>query len=209
MQTIQKKLSELTPMEKNVRLHSEKQLKEYERSVRKWGQTKPIVCDENGVIIIGNGLYAALQRAGIETADCYIMTGLSEKDKKKLMLSDNKVYELGITSMDALDDIVKSLEGDFDIPGYDDELLAFLNAPVQDVTKEVMSYGQVEPAAPPQKDAHDVSQYGEVAGTAATSPYSPPPAKVEVPVRPDTPAQAEAPERPFVICPKCGEKIWL
>lgn len=201
MQTIVKSLTDLKPMEKNVRMHSEKQLKEYERSVRKWGQTKPIVCDENGVIIIGNGLFEALKRAGKETADCYVMKGLSEKDKKKLMLSDNKVYELGLTSMDALDEIVKSLDGDFDIPGYDDELLAFLNAPVQDTTKEVFEYGKVETPvedhAPVVEAAHDIAQYGEVAGENAKSPYEP---------KPSPPAEDS---RPFVICPKCGEKIWL
>ena len=43
--------------EKNVRIHTEQQLREFERSVRMFGQIRPIVVDENNVILAGNGLY--------------------------------------------------------------------------------------------------------------------------------------------------------
>ena len=51
------KLADLIPTEKNVRMHPPEQIKEYKRSLEKFGQTKPIVIDEDNNILIGNGLY--------------------------------------------------------------------------------------------------------------------------------------------------------
>ena len=133
MKVTVKKLSELKPMEKNIRRHSPKQISEYVRSLKMFGQVKPLVVDENGVILIGNGLYEALKAMEAEKADCYVMTGMSEKEKKKLMLADNRVYELGMTDTDMFDEIIRSLEGDTDVPGWDAELLETLNATIREV----------------------------------------------------------------------------
>ena len=92
MNVVKVKLSDLRPLEKNVRRHNEKQIKEYARSLEKFKQIRPMVVDENHVILVGNGMYEAMKRLGWESADCEIVTGLSENDKKKLMLADNRVY---------------------------------------------------------------------------------------------------------------------
>lgn len=54
-----KKLSVLKHPEKNVRIHSEQQIRELKRSLEKFGQTRALVIDENNIILIGNGLYEA------------------------------------------------------------------------------------------------------------------------------------------------------
>ena len=94
---VKKQLSELRVMEKNIRRHPEKQIKEYVRSIEMHGQLKPLVVTDDGEILVGNGLFEALKRMGAETADCYVLHGLTETQKKKVMLSDNRVYELGFT----------------------------------------------------------------------------------------------------------------
>lgn len=114
-----KKLSELHKPAHNIRRHSEKQLTEYIRSIEMFGQVKPLVVAEDGEIIAGNGLYEALLRMGRETCDCYVMVGLTDVQKKKLMMADNKVYELGFTDVDAIEELVKELDGDVDVPGWD------------------------------------------------------------------------------------------
>ena len=81
-----------------------------------------------GVILIGNGLYDALLALGRESGSCMVKAGLSEKEKKKLMLADNRIYSLGVDNMSVFDEIIAELAGDFDIPGYDDELLNSLIA---------------------------------------------------------------------------------
>lgn len=121
MKPVKIKLADLKRPEKNVRLHTKKQLEEFQRSVEMFGQIRPIVVDENHVILAGNGLYETLVNMGKEEADCYVMTGLSENQKKKLMLADNKVFSLGVENIDAVESFIQELSDDLDIPGYDKE----------------------------------------------------------------------------------------
>ena len=64
MRTVTKLLSELKRPEKNVRMHTDKQLTEFRRSVEMFGQIRPIVIDENNVMLAGNGLYETLLSMG-------------------------------------------------------------------------------------------------------------------------------------------------
>lgn len=201
MEITVKKLLELRPAAKNVRRHTDKQIAEYIRSIDMFGQIKPIIADEHGEIIAGNGLYQALVQMGKETCDCYILSGLSENQKKKLMLADNRVYELGITDMDAFDEIIRELGGDIDVPGWDEDLLSMMNAAAEDVDNIVNGYGSYEET--------DVSRLAErkVPDNVPTS------APVETPVA--TPQVAPQPEgsqgqvQRVIVCPKCGEQICL
>ncbi len=192
-------LEDLHVNPRNVRRHSEKQIKEYKRSVNKFGQTKPIVCDENHVILIGNGLYQAMLELGLKEADCYVRKDLSEKDKLKLMMADNKVYELGVTDMSTIDEIVAILDSDFDIPGYDDELLNMLQMSVKEATEMVMDYGTVEVSGKNEEEAPEAYTSAQLNGE---NPYS-------EAVNPQKIQKEDAPTGKFLICPKCGERIWL
>ena len=96
-----KRLDELRHPDKNVRIHSEQQIRELKRSLSRFGQTRALVVDENNIILIGNGLYDAMLDLGYTEADVYVKTGLSENDKKKLMIADNRTYSLGIDNLDA------------------------------------------------------------------------------------------------------------
>ena len=58
------KLADMRKMDKNVRKHTEKQIKEYVRSLEMFGQVRPIVVDEDNTIIAGNGMYDALLSMG-------------------------------------------------------------------------------------------------------------------------------------------------
>ena len=78
MKVIKKKLSELRRPKKNVRNHSIKQIEEFKRSVQMFGQIRPIVIDEDNVILAGNGLFMALEALGRTEADCYVAAGLTE-----------------------------------------------------------------------------------------------------------------------------------
>ena len=78
MKVITMKLADLVKPEKNVRIHTEQQIKEFRRSVEMFGQIRPIVVDENNVILAGNGLYDTLIAMGKDTADVYQYDNLSE-----------------------------------------------------------------------------------------------------------------------------------
>lgn len=200
MEITVKHLSDLHLAPKNVRRHTDKQIAEYMRSVEMFGQIKPIIADENGEIIAGNGLFMAMSQMGRETCDCYILAGLSENQKKKLMLADNRVYELGITDMDAFDEIIKELGGDVDVPGWDEDLLAMMNAAAEDVDEIVNGYGAFEES--------DVSKLAEHKPTAAPSAMSPT-QMTETSNPTPAPEVNQGQVQRVIVCPKCGEQICL
>ena len=219
-------LNMLKAPEKNVRIHSAKQIEEFKRSIEMFGQIRPIVCDEAYTIIAGNGLYAALSALGWAEADCYIVSGLSEVEKKKLMLADNRIFSLGVDDLQAFDEILLELDSDFDIPGYDASLLETLTISLDDAddyisgygiiseeSKEQMhraaekyraeeeefahSYEEYKPSAPlhPQESVSNGFQHPEnIGASVAEKPLGEPRNELQ---------------RQFLICPKCGEKIWL
>ena len=203
MKVVQKKLSDLRKLEKNIRRHSPKQISEYVRSVKMFGQIRPLVIDEDGVILAGNGLYDALLSMGEEKADCYVVSDLTETQKKKLMLADNRVYELGMTDTEVFDEIIKSLGGDVDVPGWDADLLETLNASVREVNAMVDSYGSYQPEdmgryhQEPQNGALQQGSDGlQSAPLSAAAPEE------------ETPQNAaQTVSARYVICPKCGERI--
>ena len=197
MKVVQKKLADLHVMEKNIRRHTEKQLKEYVRSIQMFGQIKPLVVDEGGQILAGNGLFYALQNMGAEKADCYVMEGLTDAQKKKLMLADNRVYELGFTDTAIFDEIIRDLGGDIDVPGWDADLLETLNASVREATEMVENYGVY--------DAESVEAVNSRERPADEHTPAPQAQGVQAQQQETAPAQTER----IIICPKCGERICL
>ena len=114
------KLKDLKPLERNVRKHNDKQIDELIKSVNQFGQTRAIVIDENNNILIGNGLYYALVKMNKDDVQCFRKTGLSEVEKKKLVLSDNKIYGLGSDDYEEINNYIQEITsfGDFEIAGY-------------------------------------------------------------------------------------------
>lgn len=206
----------------NVRKHTDKQIAEYVRSLRMFGQVKPVIVDEDYEIICGNGLYRALMQMGEAECDCYVITGLTPSQKKKLMLADNRVYELGVTDIDTFEEIVHALGNDIDVPGWDSELLATLNASMSEVDDMVSGYGtfasqytdrvkEAQPKSSQQMHAHVSDGY-----IAPSASLQQPDASRNAP---DNVSTSEAVHRMeqanpgqierFVVCPKCGERICL
>ena len=201
MKVVKKKLSDLRRPERNVRRHTEKQIKEFRRSVEMFGQIRPIVIDEENVILAGNGLFETLLSMEWAEADCYVVQGLSEAEKKKLMLADNKIYGLGVDDLDALDTILAELKDDLDIPGFDEELLSNMMADASDVTDKLQEYGTLDETEIEEiKEARERKERYMATGIDGGGEST----------EHDTaqPEQGEPVGR-YVVCPHCGEKVWL
>lgn len=201
MQVTKLPLSELKRPERNTRMHTDKQIAEFKRSVEMFGQIRPIVVDENYVMLAGNGLYDTLLAMGRTEADCYVVTGLSEKEKKKLMLADNRIFDLGVDDMDAFDALIAELGDDLDVPGYDEELLQSLIADSEEIDEIMSSYGLVDEGKKEELASAAETYRKEEAARAAESTV----AKDN-----NVPGTEEGqPVGKYVVCPKCGEKVWL
>ena len=201
MKTVTKLLADLKRPERNVRLHTDKQLAEFRRSVEMFGQIRPIVLDENDVIMAGNGLYETLLSMGRTEADCYVVKGLTENEKKKLMLADNRIFDLGVDDMKVFDEFIAELGDDLDVPGFDDELLRSLVADEAEIDGMMSSYGLIsEEKKAEMADAAETYQKEAEARAAAPAPAA------------DNDAGHTEEAQPvgrYVVCPKCGEKVWL
>lgn len=199
-------LSQIKPSEKNVRMHSEAQIKEFKRSVEKFGQIRPIVTDENLTILAGHGLWESMQEMGLKKGQVLIMQGLSEADKKKLMLADNKIYEMGMTDLSNMMEILEEIkmgDSELDIPGYDMDVLNSLLAETDELDENIMDYGNVSEEKIEEIKENDEKQEKLM--------ETPPPKEI---VLNNEKIQVEQKEntdvpKPFVVCTKCGEKIWL
>lgn len=217
MKVIKKRLDDLKHPEKNVRIHSEQQIRELKRSLEKFGQTRALVVDENNVILIGNGLYEAMVSLGYQEASVYVKTELSENDKKKLMIADNKTYALGIDNLDTLNEFLEELQGDLDIPGYDEEILQQMVADADEVTEKISEYGTLgESEIQKIKEANEKREQKAAAAeisdnNSENSSENPNTSDNQSSERQNTTeTEPEITEtRKFVICPNCGEKIWL
>ena len=217
MKVIKKRLDDLKHPEKNVRIHSEQQIRELKRSLEKFGQTRALVVDENKVILIGNGLYEAMVSLGYQEASVYVKTELSENDKKKLMIADNKTYALGIDNLDTLNEFLEELQGDLDIPGYDEEILQQMVADADEVTEKISEYGTLDESEIQKiKEANEKREQKAAAAeisdnNSENSSENPNTSDNQSSERQNTTeTEPEITEtRKFVICPNCGEKIWL
>lgn len=218
MNVITMPISELKRPERNVRIHTDKQLKEFERSIRMFGQIRPLVVDETNTILAGVGCFETLCRMGATEAAVYKVSDLTESQKKKLMIADNKIYGLGIDNLETFDSFLKELSDDLDIPGFDESILQSMVAEAEEVTDKIMEYGSVDDseieslkAAKARKEALMEKAGQEQEAPALAQPVAVP---QPVPAPSNLPTAGEEDTEPteirkFVICPNCGEKIWL
>ena len=138
--TERRDLSTLNPSPVNVRIHSERQIAELKRSVEQFGQIRPLVIDEEGTIWAGNGLFRALFEMGRKDALVLVVKGLTDTQKRKLMLADNKIFELANNDLTAELEILRGL-GEYDVPGYDADILEQMAASGSGIDKLITDYG--------------------------------------------------------------------
>ncbi len=85
-------LASLHKYENNPR-NIEKAVPQVAESIRQCGYITPIVIDEDGVILAGHTRYEALLETGATECDVIVAKGLSEEQRKKYRILDNKTGE--------------------------------------------------------------------------------------------------------------------
>lgn len=212
MEIITLKLEDLVKPEKNVRIHTEQQIREFKRSIEMFGQIRPIVVDENNVILAGNGLYDTLAAMGKDTVEVYRYDNLTENQKKKLMIADNRIFSLGIENMDTLNSFLEDLQGDLDIPGFDEEILKQMVSDAEEITEKLSEYGTLnEEEIQSIKGNAERKEQKIQQIEAEQEEIQQPEQKLSVPEQQTNIASNEetTDTREFITCPKCGEKICL
>ncbi len=86
-------VEELIPYENNPRIN-DGAVDAVIESIKQCGYVAPIVVDEDYVILAGHTRRKALMDMGVDEVECIVLEGLTEEQKKKYRLYDNKTNEL-------------------------------------------------------------------------------------------------------------------
>lgn len=108
------KLTDIHPYERNAR-KNDQAVDAVAESIRQCGYIAPIIVDEDHVILAGHTRWKALKKLGRTEDECVVKSGLTDEQKRKYRLLDNKTAELANWDFDLLADELEGL--DFD--GFD------------------------------------------------------------------------------------------
>lgn len=201
-------LASLTEHPKNPNMHPKEQIEDIAKSIKEYGQYYPIIIDETGLILAGHGKKKALELLGRTEGDCIVMHGLNEKQKMKLLLSDNKIQSFSFLNHTIEEDLIKEID-DTDIIGYNAEYISDLIRPV------TYDNTGMEPQKPLGEYAAEARQMNT-----PPAPESPAGATAEPQAQPlptdehgqpteasDDDPMASFTAKHFITCPHCGGKI--
>jgi hypothetical protein len=117
-----REVSKLVPYVNNSRIHGNHQVKQIASSIKEFGFTSPLLIDSLNNVIAGHGRLLACELLGIKEVPCVLVSGLTEAQKKALVIADNKIAENSDWDMDKLNielETLKELDFDFSELGFD------------------------------------------------------------------------------------------
>lgn len=131
-------IKDIVPYENNPRINDQA-VPYVEESIKQVGYITPVIVDENNEILAGHTRIKALEAQGADYIDVLKVTGLTEEQKKKFRLLDNKTGEFAGWEWHKLEEELSDLDfGDFDFgfPSIDDFDIDELYESFEEKTKE-------------------------------------------------------------------------
>lgn len=128
MELVTLKLTDIKPYERNAR-KNDQAVAAVAESIRQCEYIAPIIVDENHVILAGHTRWKALKLLGKSEVECVVKSGLTDEQKQKYRLLDNKTAEFAEWDFDLLADELNGLDfggfdfGFFEENGFSDEEL--------------------------------------------------------------------------------------
>lgn len=154
MEIIKLKIADIVPYDKNPR-KNDGAVDAVAESIKQCGYCAPIIIDEDNVILAGHTRLKALKKLKYKECECVRKVGMTEEQKRKYRLLDNKTNELAEWDIDLLKGELDGLDFlDFDF-GFDIGIESEPQAIVEDDAPEVDN--QAEPIT----KLGDIWQLGE------------------------------------------------
>jgi len=152
-------IADLIPYVNNARTHSDEQVAQIAASIKEFGWTNPILIDGENGIIAGHGRLAAARKLKMDSVPAIQLNGLSETQKKALILADNKLalnsgWDENLLKIELSD--LKAMDFDISIIGFSDDELNELELDIEIVE------GKTDEDAVPEVPAEPVTKLGDV-----------------------------------------------
>ena len=107
-----------------------------------------------------------------------------------------------------MDNFLEDLKGDLDIPGFDEEILKQMVSEAEDVTDKIYEYGTLD-----DEQIQNIKENSERKERKIqrfeNEQKSLQHLEESIPYDSEEEIEKNDEEREFIICPNCGEKIWL
>jgi len=111
----------LKPDKRNPRTHAKAQVQQIADSISDTSYFNPILCDPAGNVIAGHGRLRAARLLGMTTVPTITIAGLTDAQKRRLQIADNKI--VGNAGWD--DDLLKLAFDEIELAGLDLLLTGF------------------------------------------------------------------------------------
>jgi ParB-like nuclease domain len=151
-------LDRLVPSARNARTHSDAQVAEIAGSIRAFGFTNPILVGEDGDVVAGHGRLAAARQLGLADVPVILLKGLSELQRRQLMLADNRIALNAGWDLEMLRLELKDLSG----LGVDLSTLGFTSQELAAGLAPAVSTGLTDENEVPELSETAVSRVGDI-----------------------------------------------
>jgi DNA modification methylase len=151
-------VSDLIPYVKNARTHSPSQIGQIAGAIREFGFTNPLLVDEHNSILAGHGRLLAAQKLKMIEVPCIVVEGLTQSQKRALMISDNKIA----LNSGWDEDLLMQELGDIASDGFDLNIIGFNEAEMAALLGGGSpGAGLSDPDDIPSTPVHPVSEPGD------------------------------------------------
>jgi ParB-like nuclease domain len=128
---------------RNTRTHSKRQIKQVAASMRSVGFAAPVLIDEHGVLLAGHARLEAAKSLGMTSVPAIVIDGLSDAQKRALLLADNRIAlsagwdraQLAI-ELAALPELLIEAGLDISITGFEPAEIDILFSDYEDAAKD-------------------------------------------------------------------------
>ena len=119
----------LIPYARNARTHSDAQVAQIAGSIKEFGFTNPVLCDEAGGIIAGHGRVLAARQLDMPSVPRIVLTGLTDAQRRAYVIADNKLALN--TGWDP--ELLRLELGELNLAGFDLSLTGFADLELKDI----------------------------------------------------------------------------
>jgi ParB-like chromosome segregation protein Spo0J len=151
-------VNELIPYVNNARTHSDEQIAQIAASIREFGWTNPILVDGDKGIIAGHGRLAAARKLKMDAVPAIQLDGLSEAQKKALILADNKLALNSGWDMDLLSvefEQIKNMGFDVEVIGFTSDEIKQFSIDAEEIDLPDLPDGEKQPFQQKTFTLHD------------------------------------------------------